>query len=130
MVAHGLRLLIHHELDQDAAGVGFATATLIAAELGEGTQRMYAAGLWYPGAALVRQLIECGARTAEEMVTSSSTCAEHSVRRSILPSPAAAVRLSAERSAEVPMSLAPAAREADCRPSCRMLACGLRSCAA
>src|SRR5665811_1526117 len=99
LAAHGLRLLIHDELDQDAAGVGFATATLMAAELGEGTQRMYAAGLWYPGAALVRQLIECGARTAE-------------------------------RSAEVPMSLAPAAREADCRPSCRMLACGLRSCAA
>jgi hypothetical protein len=59
MASNGLRLLIHHELNRDAAGVGFATATLMAAELGEGTQRMYEAGLWYPGAALVRQLIEC-----------------------------------------------------------------------
>jgi hypothetical protein len=60
LAAEGLRLVIHHELDRDAAGVGFATATLMAAELGEGAERMYAAGLWYPGAALVRQLIECG----------------------------------------------------------------------
>ena len=57
---NGDRLLIHHELDRDAAGVGFATATLMAAELGEGAQRTYAADLWYPGAALVRQLVECG----------------------------------------------------------------------
>ncbi|MGP0037960.1 MAG: hypothetical protein ACLP4R_25845 [Solirubrobacteraceae bacterium] len=60
LAADGLRLLIHHELERDVAGAGFATATLMAAELGEGAQRMYAAGLWYPGAALVRQLIECG----------------------------------------------------------------------
>src|SRR5664280_1883127 len=60
------------------------------------------------------------------MVTSSSTCAEHSVIRSILPSPAAAVRLSAERSAEVPMSLAPAAREADC-PAAVLQDVGLRA---
>ncbi len=30
------------------------------AELGEGARRLFDAGLWYPGAALVRQLIECG----------------------------------------------------------------------
>jgi len=58
--SNGLRLLIHHELDSNAAGVGFATATLMAGELGEGAQRLFGAGLWYPGAALVRQLIECG----------------------------------------------------------------------
>ncbi len=52
---------MHHELEQQPApGVGFATATLMAAELGDGAQRLYGAGLWYPGAALVRQLIECG----------------------------------------------------------------------
>jgi hypothetical protein len=60
LAANGHRLLIHHELASDAAGVGFATATLMAAELGEGAQRLYGAGLWYPGAALIRQLIECG----------------------------------------------------------------------
>jgi hypothetical protein len=60
LAANGHRLLIHHELDSNAAGVGFATATLMAAELGEGAQRLYGAGLWYPGAALIRQLIECG----------------------------------------------------------------------
>ncbi len=60
LASNGLRLLIHHELDSNAAGVGFATAALMAAELGEGAQRLFEAGLWYPGAALVRQLIECG----------------------------------------------------------------------
>jgi hypothetical protein len=60
LAANGHRLLIHHELDSNTAGVGFATATLMAAELGEGAQRLYGAGLWYPGAALIRQLIECG----------------------------------------------------------------------
>jgi hypothetical protein len=60
LASNGLRLLIHHELDQSTAGVGFAMATLAAAELGEGAQRLYAASLWYPGAALVRQLIEAG----------------------------------------------------------------------
>jgi hypothetical protein len=60
LASNGLRLLIHHELDQSAAGVGFAAATLTAGELGEGAQRLYGAGLWYPGAALVRQLIEAG----------------------------------------------------------------------
>jgi hypothetical protein len=58
--SNGLRLLIHHELDSNAAGVGFATVALMAGELGEGAQRLFDAGLWYPGAALVRQLIECG----------------------------------------------------------------------
>jgi hypothetical protein len=32
----------------------------MAAELGEGAAHLYEAGLWYAGAALVRQLIECG----------------------------------------------------------------------
>ena len=60
LAVNGHRLLIHHELDADASGVGFATATLMAADLGEGAQRLYGAGLWYPGAALTRQVIECG----------------------------------------------------------------------
>jgi hypothetical protein len=34
--SNGLRLLIHHELDSNAAGIGFATAALMAGELGEG----------------------------------------------------------------------------------------------
>jgi hypothetical protein len=60
LASNGQRLSIHHSLGRDAAGVGFATATEMAAELGEGARRMYEVGLWYPGAALVRQLIECG----------------------------------------------------------------------
>ncbi len=60
LAANGLRLSIHHQLSADAAGVGFATATEMAAELGEGARRLFDVGLWYPGAALVRQLIECG----------------------------------------------------------------------
>jgi hypothetical protein len=60
LALNGHRLLIHHEIDSNAAGMGFATAILMAAELGEGAQRMYAASLWYPGAALIRQLIEGG----------------------------------------------------------------------
>lgn len=50
---------MHYRLEQDAAGFGFATATEMAAELAEGAQQLYTTGLWYPGAALVRQLIEC-----------------------------------------------------------------------
>ncbi len=60
LAANGHRLLVHHELDSNAAGIGFATAALMAAELGEGAQQLYGTGLWYPGAALIRQLIECG----------------------------------------------------------------------
>jgi hypothetical protein len=45
LATDGLRLLIHHEFASDAAGVGFATATLMAAELAEGAQRLYTAGL-------------------------------------------------------------------------------------
>jgi hypothetical protein len=59
LAENGERLRIHHHLDWDATGIGFATATEMAAELGEGAGRLYAEGLWYPGAALVRQLIEC-----------------------------------------------------------------------
>ena len=40
--------------------MGFATMTEMAAELGEGAVSLFDAELWYPGAALVRQLIECG----------------------------------------------------------------------
>lgn len=57
---NGFRLYIHYGLGGDAAGVGFATMTEIAAELGEGAVSMFDAELRYPGAALVRQLIECG----------------------------------------------------------------------
>jgi hypothetical protein len=58
--SNGQRLSIHYWLEREAAGTGFATATLMAAELGEGARRLFEAELWYPGAALVRQLIECG----------------------------------------------------------------------
>lgn len=57
---NGQRLAIHHCLDRDAAGAGFATATMMAAELGEGARRLFEAELWYSAAALVRQVIECG----------------------------------------------------------------------
>jgi hypothetical protein len=57
---NGSRLSVHYGLEGDAAGDGFATMTEIAAELSEGAISMFDAELWYPGAALVRQLIECG----------------------------------------------------------------------
>lgn len=59
LATNGLRLSIHHQLEFDVAGIGFATGTEMAAELGEGAKRLFGAELWYPGAALVRQLIEC-----------------------------------------------------------------------
>jgi hypothetical protein len=47
--------------ESDVAGIGSATATELAAELGEGAKRLFETGLWYPGAALVRQIIvPCG----------------------------------------------------------------------
>lgn len=58
--ANGQRLALHYALEREAAGAGFATATLMAAELGDGARRLFEAELWYPGAALVRQIIECG----------------------------------------------------------------------
>jgi hypothetical protein len=60
LAENGIRLSIHHQLSGDAAGLGFATATEMAAELGDGATKLYAVGLWYPGGALVRQLVECG----------------------------------------------------------------------
>lgn len=59
LARNGLRLSIHHQLTGDTAGLGFATATEMAAELGEGAARLYREELWYPAAALVRQLLEC-----------------------------------------------------------------------
>lgn len=59
LAENALRLLLHHQLSGSVAGVGYATATEMAAELGEGARRLYADELWYPGSALVRQLIEC-----------------------------------------------------------------------
>jgi hypothetical protein len=56
---NGQRLSIHYWLDGGAAGTGFAIAVEMAAEISEGTRRLFEAELWYPGAALVRQLIEC-----------------------------------------------------------------------
>ena len=56
----GQRLYIHNYLSSDTAGLGFALATQMAAELGQGSAHLFRAELWYPGAALVRQLIECG----------------------------------------------------------------------
>lgn len=60
LAENGLRLSIHHQLGDDPAGLGFATITEMAAELTEGTASLFRSGLWYPGAALVRQLLECG----------------------------------------------------------------------
>jgi hypothetical protein len=57
---NGLRLSIHHELGPDRAGIGFAAITEMAAELSAGAAHLFRQGLWYPGAALVRQLLECG----------------------------------------------------------------------
>jgi len=57
---NGLRLWIHHYVSGDRAGMGFALVTETTAELAEGAARLYAADLFYPGAALVRQLLECG----------------------------------------------------------------------
>lgn len=59
LAENGSRLSVHHQLSGDPAGLGFAIAVEMAAELGEGAARLYDAGLWYPGAALVRQLLEC-----------------------------------------------------------------------
>ncbi len=59
LAENGSRLATHHQLSGNAGGLGFAIATEMAAELGEGAARLFAASLWYPGAALVRQLIEC-----------------------------------------------------------------------
>jgi hypothetical protein len=56
---NGFRLYIHYGFDSNVAGIGFATMTEMAAELGEGAASLFDAELWYPGAALVRQLIEC-----------------------------------------------------------------------
>jgi hypothetical protein len=57
---NGFRLYVHYGFNGDAAGIGFAAMTEMAAELGEGAVSLFDAELWYPGSALVRQLIECG----------------------------------------------------------------------
>ena len=59
LAQNGLRLATHHQLSGDAGGLGFALVTEMTAELGEGATKLFAANLWYPGSALVRQLIEC-----------------------------------------------------------------------
>lgn len=56
---NALRLLIHHQTGGDSAGTGFATATEMAAALGDGARVLFASARWYAGAGLVRQLIEC-----------------------------------------------------------------------
>lgn len=58
LAENGYRLATHHQLEGDAGGLGFAIASEMAAELGEGAAKLFNEGLWYPGAALVRQLIE------------------------------------------------------------------------
>lgn len=60
LAENGLRLSIHHELGTDHAGIGFAAITEMAAELSAGAAHLFRQELWYPGAALVRQLLECG----------------------------------------------------------------------
>jgi hypothetical protein len=59
LAKNGSRIATHHQLAGDAGGLGFAVATEMIAELGEAAAKLFAANLWYPGAALVRQLIEC-----------------------------------------------------------------------
>jgi hypothetical protein len=56
---NALRLLIHHQVGDDRAGTGFATATEMASALGDGARALFASERWYAGAGLVRQLIEC-----------------------------------------------------------------------
>jgi hypothetical protein len=60
LAENGFRLSVHHQLTGDRGGMGFATITEMAAELADGAAVLYAGERWYPGAALVRQLIECG----------------------------------------------------------------------
>jgi hypothetical protein len=59
LAENGSRLWFHHTIAGDRAGVGFALVTETSAELAEGAARLLAADLFYPGAALVRQLLEC-----------------------------------------------------------------------
>jgi hypothetical protein len=59
LAENGFRLSVHHQLTGDSAGLGFAIAVEMTGELGEGARQLFDADLWYPGAALVRQLLEC-----------------------------------------------------------------------
>src|SRR5438445_7347489 len=59
LAENGLRLWLHHWLSGDRAGIGFGLLIEMTAELAEGAAPLFSAGLFYPGAALVRQLLEC-----------------------------------------------------------------------
>ena len=52
LTENGFRLFIHYGFDGEDAGLGFATMTEMAAELGEGAAFLFDAELWYPGGAL------------------------------------------------------------------------------
>ena len=60
LAANGQRLSIDAWLSGDSARQGFAVMTEMAAELAMGAAALFRQELWYPGAALVRQLLECG----------------------------------------------------------------------
>lgn len=60
LAATGLRLSIDAFLSGDAGRQAFAVITEMAAELAMGSASLFRQELWYPGAALVRQLLECG----------------------------------------------------------------------
>lgn len=60
LAENGSRISFHHWLSGDRAGVGFGLITEMTADLAKGAGQLFAAELFYPGAALVRQLLECG----------------------------------------------------------------------
>ncbi len=60
LARNGSRICFHHRLGDDRAGVAFGLIAEMTAELARGASQLYAAELYYPGAALVRQLLECG----------------------------------------------------------------------
>jgi hypothetical protein len=60
LAANGQRLSIDARLSGEPARQGFAVMTEMAAELAMGATALFRQELWYPGAAVVRQLLECG----------------------------------------------------------------------
>jgi hypothetical protein len=58
--SNGSRIRFHHWLSGDRAGLGFGLLCEMTADLAAGASQLFAAQLFYPGATLVRQLLECG----------------------------------------------------------------------
>jgi len=75
LAENGSRISFHHWLGGDRAGLGFGLITEMTADLAKGAGQLFTTELFYPGAALVRQLLECGYLLAlaeerkEEMTT-------------------------------------------------------------